>query len=40
MKNGTLTIKGKKKGKVTLKIAAAKTNTYKKASKSIKITVK
>lgn len=40
LKNGTLTIKGKKKGKVTLKIAAAKTNTYKKASKSIKITVK
>lgn len=40
LKNGSLTIKGKKKGKVTLKINAAKTNAYKKTTKTIKVTVK
>lgn len=40
LKNGSLTIKGKKKGKVTLKINAAKTNAYKKSTKTIKVTVK
>lgn len=40
LKNGSLTIKGKKRGKVTLKINAAKTNAYKKTTKTIKVTVK
>lgn len=40
LKNGSLTIKGKKKGKVKLKINAAKTNAYKKTTKTIKVTVK
>lgn len=39
-KNKKLTIKGKKKGKVTVKITSARLGVYKKTTKSIKVTVK
>ncbi|MBO5489677.1 MAG: hypothetical protein J5972_07225, partial [Eubacterium sp.] len=40
LKNGKLTIKGKKKGTVKLKIKAASTSNYKAATKTITIKVK
>ncbi len=39
-KKGKLTIKGKKKGNVTVKITSSKQGVYKKTTKSIKVTVK
>lgn len=39
-KKGKLTIQGKKKGIVKLKLSSAKTKKYKKATKTIKVTVK
>lgn len=39
-KKGKLTIKGKKKGNVTVKITSSRQGVYKKTTKSIKVTVK
>lgn len=39
-KKGKLTIKGKKKGNLTVKITSSKQGVYKKTTKSIKVTVK
>ena len=40
LKGGKLVIKGKKKGKITLKLTARQTEKYKKTTKRIKLTIK